>query len=1112
VRNFFLIILFLVITIQLLGQLGQVKNDPLFPIVEGKKWGMMNANGKIIITPRYDAIGTFKEFGYAVMEQHGRIGLLNHYGKEILAPKYDDIKVLDSLLFGVMEKTDWKVIDKQGKIILDNDYDQVKIWDSQFICFKIGKKWGIANFEGQIISPPNYDSIEFLEKKYFKTYAKNKIGLLSKTGTQILPPESDEINIYNSDLLFYKKNKKWGAVNKLGQVLIPPSFQSFAELGENFIKLISNHRVYLYSTVNRKLITQGEYDTYFTFSPKKILVKKGTKLGLINDFGNILLPLKFDEIQIFTNDLYRVKNDGKWGVVGINEQTIIPFEYDYIAPAKSQLCVLKKNGKLGVANIEGALQIQPKYDKIFIEKNKIRAFEGEVFTILNFDENGILRGEDQFENHVTLKIGGKKHLDEEPLSVELSDYQMEEFEWYFDAKQDKWGLRKLVDGSIHIEPVFDWVRIERNINVTLVGIEKWTKNTLSSTSYRFDMVFGLVDNSNGLLVTPLELLDIRLSDFHNGYPAARVVFENGMHGLVGKNGAYLVKDYAFIDEFQNGLARMSMVGNLSGQLNQTVFGLGKVKNYLQNLLSPSYMTDFTQHDQDFRDDANLICKECVWGYIDTVGNVAVAPKFSFAEKMINGVGFVEQDGKKGAIDSKGEFILNCTYDDLEFLENTQNQIFKVFQSSSKFGLIDTLAQIRIDLKYNKIGDYSEERLAVSENGLWGFTDLEGNEIIKCRYRKVQKFQEGLAAVQLGNKWGFINLDGEIVIEFKYRRVGNFKSGLAWVTTSDGVAYINPKDEKVIRPKFSKAYDFEDNVARVVVDGKYGLINMEGDFFLRPKYKSISKFNKYGVAIVQIGKSKIRYSLITRTGDLIGEKKFKKINPFSEGLAGVYYQGKWGFIDSKGNIIIENKYSMIAPFSEGLAAVRMDGKSGYINQVGEVVIPLKYSKCLNFQNGKALVFKGMPNGGVIDKTGKEIYKPVHRGLVGYSNRRGLIKSNDSNYYFINEEAKFYEGYYDFAKSFEYGIAIVKKNGKWGIINQNGMQVISPKYDKIEPYENGYAKVRINGFTGLTNIEGETIVPAQYELVSYAGNGLYRVEQGNKLGYFDSKGDWVRPLQN
>ena len=154
--------------------------------------------------------------------------------------------------------------------------------------------------------------------------------------------------------------------------------------------------------------------------------------------------------------------------------------------------------------------------------------------------------------------------------------------------------------------------------------------------------------------------------------------------------------------------------------------------------------------------------------------------------------------------------------------------------------------------------------------------------------------------------------------------------------------------------------------------------------------------------------------------------------------------------------------------------------------------------------------GLKKAGLLDKKGKVVVEPKINRLLDFSEGRGLVRDSSYRFYYITEKAKLYDGYYQKASKFKHGVAVVQMDGKWGIINQKGIEITPPKYDKITEFENGYAKVRIRGFNGLTNNQGETIVQPDYEYISYAGEGLFRVEQGDKIGYFDAKGKWVWDL--
>ncbi|MBR5849395.1 MAG: WG repeat-containing protein, partial [Bacteroidaceae bacterium] len=79
-------------------------------------------------------------------------------------------------------------------------------------------------------------------------------------------------------------------------------------------------------------------------------------------------------------------------------------------------------------------------------------------------------------------------------------------------------------------------------------------------------------------------------------------------------------------------------------------------------------------------------------------------------------------------------------------------------------------------------------------------------------------------------------------------------------------------------------------------------------------------------------------------------KYNYAKSFSEGLAGVQLNGKYGFIDKTGREIIPCKYDYADSFSEGLAYVKMNGKYGFvklngkygfIDKTGREVIPCKY---------------------------------------------------------------------------------------------------------------------------------------------------------------------------
>jgi len=1086
-----------------------------FPVKINKKWGLIDANGKMVLDANYDAIGEFKHYGYAVMQKAGRVGLLNESGREIVKPKYDDLKVLDSTMVAVMDRGEWMVINLAGQTILQKGYDRVEIWSDQLLAYTKDNQWGIVSRSGQVLLPADFDDIS-QEKDHFVTRKSNDLGVYDAKGRLVLPNVATEVRFFSDSLIFFRKGTQWGAVNADGVEQIAARFDSFERLSPRFIKLIADNKTFVYSLACRRIITKGYYDDFYPLTHRLLIVKEKRQLGLIDPCGKSVLPIQFDEIQTYGNGFYRVNQGGKWGVVSEGGAAVIPMVYDYIAPLRAKVCLVKKGNAFGLVNYHGEEVVAPIYHRIELEDKQAKAYTkkgdqaaDEVLTLLRFDDEGRLVENSNFTNHFTVKIRGKSKEIKANIG-DTNDFLLEQFEWFYSPEVDRWGLRRLADGEIQIEPKFHYIKVERDLGFTVVGIKKDLRYEFERTTYRFDMVYGLVKNEVGLLISDMKFWNFEFDDFREGQPLARFLSSDGKFGLFDLTGRVVADDYAFLGPFREGVARMSRKGRMSGSMKQD-YGLEKLNSFLSDLLVSSAMVDYTKYDQLFRQEAVMVCHECEWGYIDTSARVVVAPQYTFAHDMVNQVGIVQCDQKWGLMERTGKELVACEYDGVQFLENTDNKIIKVYVEEPKYGLIDTLGQLKVNATYDELGQFSEGRLAVKRNDLWGFVNADGIEVIPCRFQEVQNFSDGRAAAKLGNKWGFVDRQGDVVIEFKYRRAGSFKDSLAWVYSKNKVGYINQEEVFIVPATFDKAFDFQQGVARVVKDGKYGLIDKTGSYILRPsRYTEIKRFNPFGVAKVRFGNQRIRYGMINMKGQKITHTDYLQISDFSEGLARVKHRASYGFIDSRGKLVIPCEYSKVSDFNFGLAAAYKDGQCGYISYSGDVTIPFEFSRCQDFEGNRAVVYRGMRNAGLIDLSGKVILEPGVDRLLRFREGRGLVRDNKLRFYYITEKSDLYNGYYQKAREFQHGVAVVQINERWGIINRKGIEIIPPKYDRIDHFENGYAKVRIEGFTGLINLKGELIVEPDYEFISYAGKGLFRVEQGDKVGYFDTHGRWVWDL--
>ena len=102
-------------------------------------------------------------------------------------------------------------------------------------------------------------------------------------------------------------------------------------------------------------------------------------------------------------------------------------------------------------------------------------------------------------------------------------------------------------------------------------------------------------------------------------------------------------------------------------------------------------------------------------------------------------------------------------------------------------------------------------------------------------------------------------------------------------------------------------------------------------------------------------------------------------------------------------------------------------------------------------------------------------------------------------------------YDFAISFNEGLACVRKDSKYGHIDKNGKEVIPLIYDYVSTFSEGLARVGKDGKYGCIDKTGKEVIPFIYDDIEYFNDeGLARVKKNGKYGFVDKTGKEIVPL--
>lgn len=210
----------------------------------------------------------------------------------------------------------------------------------------------------------------------------------------------------------------------------------------------------------------------------------------------------------------------------------------------------------------------------------------------------------------------------------------------------------------------------------------------------------------------------------------------------------------------------------------------------------------------------------------------------------------------------------------------------------------------------------------------------------------------------------------------------------------------------------------------------------------------------------------------------------------------------------------------------------DGKWGVINNNGEIVIDMQYDEMIAIPNNKQAIFvctydvddaTGEYKTKVINEKNEEILKGYDKveAIDNYDSKQNIwfednvlrVKKN-GKYGLVdfkgNELLKCeYDNVYSL-KGVKENI-IVEQNGKLGLVNAKGQTIINTEYKSIETlkegYKNEYLVSNESGLYGVVSTVGENkILEDKYEAIKYINSSdVYAVKEDGTMKLVNTKGE-------
>lgn len=231
----------------------------------------------------------------------------------------------------------------------------------------------------------------------------------------------------------------------------------------------------------------------------------------------------------------------------------------------------------------------------------------------------------------------------------------------------------------------------------------------------------------------------------------------------------------------------------------------------------------------------------------------------------------------------------------------------------------------------------------------------------------------------------------------------------------------------------------------------------------------------------------------------------KINEIREDL---YYVYKMDF----------GTYDEVGIYSNNYCPVKTEDGWGYVDRYGNLRISTKYAKTGAYtQSGYTSVVNSDGEAYFIDKSGSKVMvsKKEYKSFGLLVDGIIAAEQTDGKYVYVNEDFEVLYGEYDYASTFNKGIAAVKNGEKWTMIDDGGKQITDTEYVDVKLDEKQIAFRNSRAFVSVTSgkyimidEKGKQVGKLEFEdAVVFAGNAPAAVKMDGKWCFVGSDGKLI-----
>lgn len=504
-----------------------------------------------------------------------------------------------------------------------------------------------------------------------------------------------------------------------------------------------------------------------------------------------------------------------------------------------------------------------------------------------------------------------------------------------------------------------------------------------------------------------------------------------------------------------------------------------------------------------------------WGAYDFEGKLKVKHHWVAYRKM--GSNFYELKNEK-----KRSYLYSVALDSVLSIVSSKffsfdNQRVEYVQEDGTRGLVDQQGRIVLEGRYDFITKFGPSAFRVQEGEYQGVLKEDGSQLIPFVYNYISNLDDDVALVRQKERYGIINKKGEVVLPLIFSSALELSDNHASYKDSAKVLQLFDFDENgnlISNTKFSKLKTLKVRAARRMITRTTTTIQGNVSAFqisdsLRWHYHGGSR--KWGLWHIQNEKYKFvpQWDNVQVYKDLgitvVGKRRRGIGGKLNTGRIRLKINEVFGIFNNTHGLPVTKMEFLDIRMSDfdslGLDIARcifVGGRHGIMAKNGKI-LSRGYAYIGEFVEGKARATK---KGRLLVNL-----EPKDRRTVG--NAKRYFDSFRARYYFDNDDDP------KFFRMFETTGQLYCEEAKWGYLDTFGRVHSSFKYDYIENYSNNRALMRKDGKWGMLDEEGNEVLEPAYDDFNFLPNAdkkLFFIAQNTYLqGMIDANANIVVPVQ-